>query len=82
MPEKSLNGFKACGISPFDPEVFTEKDFAAVLSAEQNTSPEESAENRQSTAESSIPVPVASVQPSNLSSDQAATCCRVSQHTG
>ncbi|MEW8542637.1 MAG: hypothetical protein AB2693_03805 [Candidatus Thiodiazotropha sp.] len=68
MPEKALNGFQACGISPFDPQVFTEKDFAAVLPTEQNTSPEENAGNGQDTADAPDPPMIS--QPSEESANQ------------
>lgn len=31
LPEKAVNGFKTCGLEPFDPNVFTEADFEGVL---------------------------------------------------
>lgn len=33
LPEKAVHGFKTCGLYPFDPNVFTDQDFAAVLSS-------------------------------------------------
>ncbi|KAL8563553.1 hypothetical protein ACOMHN_060869 [Nucella lapillus] len=31
LPEKAVNGFKTCGLEPFDPNVFTDADFEGVL---------------------------------------------------
>ena len=35
LPERAVHGFKACGLLPYDPNVFKYKDFEASLVAEE-----------------------------------------------
>ena len=35
LPEKAVNGFKICGLEPFDPNVFTDTDFEGVLETDE-----------------------------------------------
>ena len=31
LPERAVNGFKTCGLEPFDPNVFTDTDFEGIM---------------------------------------------------